>query len=114
MENEAYQLKHDLFVGFMNGTDLTDAFPIGHALKLAEAEYYILKLWPLPTVTYYLAKNRDGGKYTIFAKRIVSEAGVKFQNPVGFAIMRDDVKNYVEIFLRFPRQRLFMSVFPAA
>ena len=114
MDNEASRIKHDIFVGFMNGTTLTEAFPIGHALKFDDADYYVVKLWPMPGVTYYLAKNRDGGKYTIFTKKIVSELGVKFQNPIGFASMRDEVKEYVELFIRYPRQRLFMSVFPAA
>jgi hypothetical protein len=114
MENEVCQLKHDLLVGYMNGNELTDTFPIGHALKFSDADYYMLRLWPLPGTTYYLARNRDGGKYTIYSKRVVMENGVKFQNPIGFASMRDEVKEYIEIFLRFPRQRLFMSLFPAA
>lgn len=114
MENEVSRLKHDIFVGFMNGNELTESFPIGYALKFDDADYYVVKLWPLPGATYYLAKCRDGSKYTIFTKKVDMETGVKFQNPIGFASMRDEVKDYIEMFIRYPRQRLFMSVFPAA
>jgi hypothetical protein len=113
MENEGLRVKHDIFVGQVVGEDLGDAFNIGYALKYEDAEYYIVKLWPLPGTTYYLAKSRDGEKYTVFTKKLDGEFGVKFQNPVGYALMRPELKEYIEVFLRFPRQRVYMSVYPA-
>ncbi|MGE0528918.1 MAG: hypothetical protein AB7G93_00910 [Bdellovibrionales bacterium] len=114
MESEAFRVKHDLFVGQVAGGELVDSFHIGFALKYEDADHYIVKLWPLPGATYYLAKSRDSDKYTVFTKKIEGEYGVKFQNPVGFALMRSELKEYIEIFLRFPRQRLYMSLYPAA
>lgn len=113
MENEALRVKHDIYVGHVSGDDLNDVFSIGYALKYEDVDYYIVKLWPLPGANYYLAKSRDGGKYTVFTKRVDTEMGVKFQNPIGYAVMRPDLKEYFEIFLRFPRQRLYMSVYPS-
>lgn len=113
MENEVLRMKHDIYVGTPSGDELSDSFNIGFALKYEDSDYYIVKLWPLPGATYFLGKSRDGEKYTVFTKKIDTELGVKFQNPVGYAVMRSELKEYFEIFLRFPRQRLYMSVYPA-
>ena len=113
MDNEVSRVKHDIFVGQVVGEELGEAFNIGYALKYGDVDHYIVKLWPLPGATYYLAKNRDGDKYTVFTKRVDTEDGVKLQNPVGFAVMRPELKDYVEIFLRFPRQRIYMSLYPS-
>lgn len=113
MENESIRVKHDIFVGQVNDGDLSESFHIGFALKYENVDHYIVKLWPLPGATYYLAKSRDGDKYTVFTKKIDTEFGIKFQNPVGYAVMKTDLKEYLEISLRFPRQRIYMSLFPA-
>ncbi len=113
MENEASRVKHDIFVGQAASGVLSESFHIGYALKYDDVDYYIVKLWPLPGTTYYLAKSRDGEKYTVFTKKVDGEFGMKFQNPVGYAVMKPELKEYLEIFLRFPRQRLYMSVYPA-
>ena len=113
MESMTTRVKHEIYVGLLTGKELREPFSIGYALKYDNSDYYIIKLWPLPGATYYMAKSRDGSKYTLFAKKIESELGVKFQEPIGFAMMNPEVKEYIEIFLRFPRQRVFMSVFPS-
>jgi len=113
MENEGLRSKHDIYVGQPSGNELRESFHIGFALKYDDVDYYIVKLWPLPGATYYLSKSRDGEKYTVFAKKLDTDTGVKFQNPVGYAVNPMGLKDYIEISLRFPRQRVYMSVYPA-
>lgn len=113
MEVEANRSKHDIYVGQLGTAQLEQVFDIGYAFKYDDLNYYILKLWPLPGSTYYLSKNRDGSNYTVFSKMISSSDGVKFQNPVGYGVLRPDLKDYVEICLRFPKQRVYMSIYPA-
>lgn len=113
MENEISRVKHDVFVGQIEGGRLNESFHIGFALKYDGEDHYIVKLWPIPGATYYLAKSRDGDKYTVFTKRVDGEYGLKFQNPIGFAVMKPELKEYMEIFLRLPRQRVYMSLYPS-
>lgn len=113
MQTELNRSKHDIFVGNQIGQKLEGKFNIGYALKYENAKYYILKLWPYPNVTYFLSANRDShDKFTIFTKKIENENTVQFQNPVGYAILRSELKEYLEINLRLPKQRLYMSVYP--
>ena len=112
MEMEALRLKHDIFVGQVGSDQLEQVFNIGYAFKYDDLNYYIIKLWPLPGTTYYLAKNRDGDRFTVFSKMLNGVEGVKFQNPVGYAVLRPELKDYIEICLRFPKQRIYMSLYP--
>lgn len=106
--------KHDVFVGNQIGQKLEGSFNIGYALKYENLKYYILKLWPFPNVTYYLSANRDvHDKFTIFTKKVDNENGEHFQNPIGYAILRGELKDFVEINLRLPRQKLYMSIYPS-
>lgn len=113
MEKESMRTKHDIYVGSVVSGQLEQSFDIGYAFKYDDLDYYILKLWPLPGATYYLAKNRDGDRYTVFAKILTDGSSVKFQNPVGYGLLSSDLKDYIEICLRFPKQRVYMSLYPS-
>lgn len=114
MEIETNKVKHDVFVGNQVGQKLDGAFHIGYALKYENLKYYILKLWPFPNVTYYLSVNRDSSdKFTIFTKKVENESGEHFQNPVGYAVLRGDLKEYLEVNLRLPKQKVYMSIYPS-
>ena len=114
MENEMNKMKHDVFVGTQVGQKLESALHIGYALKYENLKYYILKLWPFPNVTYYLSMNRDSqDKFTVFTKKIEKEDGEHFQNPVGYAVLRGDLKEYLEVNLRLPKQKVYMSIYPS-
>lgn len=114
MEIETNKTKHDVFVGNQVGQKLEGALHIGYALKYENLKYYILKLWPFPNVTYYLSMNRDSSdKFTIFTKKVENESGEHFQNPVGYAVLRGDLKEYLEINLRLPKQKVYMSIYPS-
>lgn len=105
--------KHELVFGRKQGGTLALAFPAGHALTDEGSSYYALKLWSLYSMTYYLVRTRDDeGRYTVFAKKVDGEEGVKFQNPVGTGFIPRDLKTHLEIRFRFPRGRVFMSLFP--
>ena|ERR1700733_4984042 len=114
MEYENTRLKHDIFVGQaeVNGA-LEGEFQIGYAFKYQDQDYYLIKLWPFPGGTYYLSKNRDNERYTVFSKLVETTSGIKFQNPVGYAQLIPDMKDYVEICLRLPKQRVYMSLYPS-
>ena len=113
MDTQVGRSKHDVFVGQVGTEKLEQVFNIGYAFKYDGCDYYILKLWPMPGASYYLAKNRDGDRYTVFAKMVTDFNGVKFQNPIGYGLLPPDLKDYVEICLRLPKQRVFMSLYPA-
>lgn len=113
MENEVVRTKHSVYVGNQVGQSLENEFDIGYALKYENLPYYILKVWSFPNVTYFVNPNRDScEKLTIFTKKIEDENGVRFQNPVGYGVCRTDLKEYLEVNLRFPKQKLYMSVYP--
>ncbi len=114
METEMKRTKHDVFVGNQIGQKLEGVFHIGYALKYENLKYYILKLWPFPSTTYYLSANRDAhDKFTIFTKKVDGENGEHFQNPIGYAILRGELKEFLEINLRMPRQKIYMSIYPS-
>ena len=100
METEITRTKHDLYVGNASTDQLEQNFNIGYAFKYDDLDYYLLKLWPLPGTTYYLGRNREGDRYTVFSKIITENGGVRLQNPIGYGVLRPDLKDYIEICLR--------------
>src|SRR5687767_5456582 len=101
--------KFDVVTGKKQDGELSHALPSGHALLFEGCEYYVLKLWMLYPMTYYVTRNRsEEMKYTVFAKKIETPEGIKFQNPVGAGWIANDLKNYLEIKFRFPRESIFM------
>lgn len=84
----------------------------GYAFHNEGENFYRLKLFLLPEVTYYISKNQGAG-YTIFAKAACNDDGsIVFQNPVGFAKLLDSVRTH--LYVKFPDlgSHMYMSLFP--
>jgi len=112
MEN-ADRSKFDLLYAVKENGSLQDIRPAGHALKFDGTDYYVLKLWFLYGFTYFLVKNRaDQTRYTLFTRKVDTPDGVRFQNPIGSASNRHDLKDYLEIKIPIFREGIFMSLFP--
>ena len=76
--------------------------------------HYLIKMWALGRESYYLCKNRgDEFRYTLFSKKVGDDASPTFRRPIGFGTIRVDMPTYLEIQFLFPRQRVFVSLYPA-
>lgn len=105
---------YDLFTGRKNQGAVMYSEPAGRAISFPGTHYYVLKLWALYNNTYFLIKKQnDDMAYTVFAKKIEDDHGVRFQNPVGHGWISEDMVSHLEIRFNFPRQSLFMSLYPA-
>ena len=90
------------------------AKPAGDAYEFEESgkHYFLIKMWANMKETYYLCKNRDNENYTLFSGKIGDEGCPVFQRPIGYGALPFDLKTHLEIQFTFPRQRVFMSLFP--
>ena len=105
-----------IYTGVKTGTSVQHAHQAGEAYEVdtEQKPHYIVKMWSFPQDTFYLCRNVEGeGRFTLFAKRIGDEQSPTFRRPVGFGYISHDLKQYLEIQFAFPRQRVFMSLFPA-
>ena len=109
------RIVYDLLTGKKGDGIVLYALPAGRAISFPGTRYYVLKLWALYNHTYFLVKNHnDDMRYTIFAKKVEDERGVRFQNPIGNGWISEDLITHLEIKFRFPRQSIYMSLFPVA
>ncbi len=105
--------KHEIVIGKRNQGTLEKPLLTGHAFLNAGDEFYTVKLMMFPGQTYYLVKNRDSQRYTVFAKQVSDERGTRFQNPVGLGQLLQDVM-YMEIYFPILRSQMYMSLYPSA
>lgn len=104
-----------IYTGYREGNQIKHEQQAGEAYSIegAKKPYYILKMWAFPRDVFYLCSNKsDDGSFTLFAKKIGDEAEPTFRRPVGFGFISSDLKKHLEIQFTFPRQRVFMSLFP--
>lgn len=114
MTNEQNELKHELVVGRCEAGKLLLPKNAGLAIRKSNESFYSLRLHMFPGVTYFLNKNfGENPNYTLFSKILRDEEGVRFQNPVGAARLRTDLKTHLEIRFNLIDRRVFMSLFPA-
>lgn len=110
---DACELKHDLLVARCDEGRLLHAKNAGSALRRENDSFYALRLHMFPGTTYFLSKNYgDNPHYTIFSKILRSEEGIRFQNPVGSARLRPDLKTHLEMRFNLLDRPMFMSLFP--
>lgn len=90
------------------------AYNCGAALSHEEESHYRLNLWMIPH-QFYMARVRGSSdiRYTIYATEIEDDDGkTRFVDPVGWAVPCESNKEYLELRFKFPRQCLYMSLFP--
>ncbi len=104
-----------IYTGYREGQNLKHIQQAGEAYSVegTSKPFYIVKMWAHPRDVFYLANNmNEDGTYTLFAKKIGEENNPIFRRPVGFGFLSPDLKQHLEIQFTFPRQRVFMSLFP--
>jgi len=115
MENIKVKARFHIYTGYREGSVIQNELQAGEAYEADEVKrsFYLIKMWSNPFMTYYLCPNQtDDGKFTLFAKKIGDDSNPTFRRPVGFGFVSRDLKKHLEIQFTFPRQRVFMSLFP--
>jgi hypothetical protein len=105
-----------IYTGVKQEASVAHAHQAGEAYEVDtdHKPHYIVKMWSFPGNTFYLAKNLEGDdRYTLFAKRLGSGGTVNFRRPVGFGFISRDLRQHLEIQFAFPREKVFMSLFPS-
>jgi hypothetical protein len=115
VDNTKVKARFHIYTGYRDGSVIRNELQAGEAY---EAEgvvrpFYLVKMWAFPREVFYLSPNRtEDGNFTLFAKKIGDERDPTFRRPVGFGFVSRDLKKHLEIQFTFPRQRVFMSLFP--
>jgi hypothetical protein len=105
-----------IYTGVKQDNTVLHARQAGEAYEVEtdRKPHYIVKMWAFPQNTYYLAKNLEGDdRFTLFAKRMGDGDNVRFRRPVGYGLISRDLRQYLEIQFAFPREKVFMSLFPS-
>ena len=107
--------RYPIFTGVRSDRKLLHPKMCGEAYEVPDElkPHYVVKIWALSRETYYLSKNRDNENYTLFSKKVESEDGFyRFQNPIGYGVILKDLTTHLEVLFTFPRQLVYMSLFP--
>lgn len=114
MENSKIKGRFHIYTGYREGSVIRNELQAGEAYEVEGAKpYYVVKMWAFPREVFYLASNRsEDGNFTLFAKKLGDDSDPTFRRPVGFGFISRDLKKHLEIQFTFPRQRVFMSLFP--
>lgn len=107
--------KYELFTGRKVDRELVKPLVAGQAFLKDDENFYTVKLMMFLGQTYYMVKNKDSSdRYTVFAKQVKTESGMKFQNPVGSGRLSEELSSFLEIYFPVLRAQLFMSLYPTA
>lgn len=115
MNQTKVKARFHVYTGIREGSILKHELQAGEAYEAEQTQkpYYLLKMWAFPKEVFYLASNKNAdGNFTLFAKKIGNDSNPTFRRPVGFGFLSKDLKKHLEIQFTFPRQRVFMSLFP--
>ncbi len=115
MENIKVKARYHIYTGFREGSSIKNELQAGEAYEIENGAkpYFILKMWSFPREVFYLSSNRgDDGNFTVFAKKVGDDSDPVFRRPVGFGFISSHLNKHLEIQFTFPRQRVFMSLFP--
>ena len=115
MENIKVKARFHIYTGYREGAIIKNELQAGEAYEVdnVKRSFYLLKMWAFPKEVFYLSSNKsEDGNFTLFAKKVGDEFDPTFRRPVGFGFVSRDLKKHLEIQFTFPRQRVFMSLFP--
>lgn len=115
MDKAKVKARFHIFTGYREGSTIRNELQAGEAYEAdgVKRPFYLLKMWAFPRDVFYLSPNKsEDGNYTLFAKKVGDESDPTFRRPVGFGFISRDLKKHLEIQFTFPRQRVFMSLFP--
>ena len=104
---------YEVHIGTPEGGQLKNKVIAGHVTQREGENYYLLRLMMVPNVYYFLAKNMNSNtKYTLYTKCIRNGDQVRFQNPVGFGDLQENLVTHLEIKLSLFDRSIFMSLYP--
>lgn len=114
MEKSKVKARYHIYTGYREGNIIRNELQAGEAYEIKCVKpYYVIKMWAFPREVFYLAPNKnEDGCFTLFGKKLGDEVEPTFRRPVGFGFVSRDLKQHLEIQFTFPRQRVFMSLFP--
>ena len=115
MEKANIKNRFHIYTGYREGGLIKNELQAGEAYEVDHVKrpFYMIKMWSFPREVFYWVSNRsDDGNVTLFAKKIGDESDPTFRRPVGFGFVSKDLKRHLEVQFTFPRQRVFMSLFP--
>jgi hypothetical protein len=117
MNKTSIKNRFHIYTGFKENNQIKNELQAGEAYEVNDGKksYYVVKMWAFPKEAFYLAANlKQDGTYTLFAKKLGDDLCPTFRRPVGFGFISEDLTRHLEIQFTFPRQRVFMSLFPDA
>lgn len=117
IQKEEVKNRFHIYTGFKQGSLFSRKLQCGEAYLIEKAgrTFYLVKMWAFPNESFYLSHSREAeDRYTLFAKKVGGEDGkdLTFRRPVGHGYLSRDLRSYLEIQFTFPRERVFMSLFP--
>ncbi len=115
MDKSQVSARFHIYTGYREEGKILNELQAGeaYAVKSSVRSYYVIKMWAFPKEFFFLCPNKnDDGHFTLFAKKIGDDNKPVFRRPVGFGFVSQDLKRHLEIQFTFPRQRVFMSLFP--
>jgi hypothetical protein len=115
MDRSLIKARFHIYTGYREGNKIKNELQAGESYEIEglQRSFYIIKMWAFPKEAFYLCPNRgEEGTFTLFAKKVGDEVEPSFRRPVGFGFVSRDLKQHLEIQFTFPRQRVFMSLFP--
>lgn len=117
MNKDIIKNRFHIYTGYKENNKIRNELQAGEAYEVENGSkpYYVVKMWSFPKEVFYLSSNlKQDGTYTLFAKKMGDELNPVFRRPVGFGFVSEDLTRHLEIQFTFPRQRVFMSLFPDA
>lgn len=117
MEPTKIKARFHIYTGYRDGDQIRNELQAGEAYEIEgiNRSFYMVKMWAFPREVFYLCRNRGDDGFTLFAKKIEKSGDDRdptFRRPVGFGFISRDLRKHLEIQFTFPRQRVFMSLFP--
>lgn len=109
---DAFEVSMGKFVGgkFSKGRQVGTAF----YNQTSNKHYYRIELWQYKGESFYLTRNKDNGRYTLFAE--IDDPGRRhmpiFQKPIGYAYASGDLPGFLQIQLNFPWEKCFINLKP--
>ncbi len=104
-----------IYTGKKEGAAIFHELQAGEAYEVEHTKpHYIVKMWAFPQDTFYLCQNRESReRFTLYGKKVEEGEELIFRRPIGLGFVSRDLKQHLEIQFTFPRQKVFMGLFPS-
>ncbi len=113
--SEHFSTQHKVFVGSILKGTVQNEKQIGSArfIDSKDKKRFELDLWAFDKQQFYVVKNFNNKKYTIFAQKRNTISGVPdFSKPIGYGYTDNKLKEYLQLQINFPWQKIYLSLYP--